>query len=243
MESIQNIVEYYDELFPVKEAQKKFYRTLAKDYPPPAKFLSIGCGAGMFEHSMAREGFDVTGIEIYSELLRTANLRRKPQLMSIRYFLMSYLDMTRFLGKGFYNIIYSLDSRLLFIHDKTLLRKFFYDCKQLLSKNGALILGLHNFGDNFSTSLFQLPVRESIRARLFSEIQSRGDGKYFFVQNLETGSGKLLPIMSEVAVQIICPKDIKTFAEEAGFTDIEFYADFDRNSFTGSETSYIACLR
>ena len=145
MEIIQNIIEYYDELYPVTEAQKKFYREQLRNYPDPAKLLRVGCGTGLFEHLLAREGKDVTGIESFQEMLRSANLRRRNQLMSIRFFQMSYLDMARFLGKGFYNLISILDDRIIFIHDKTLLRKFFFDCKQLLAQDGCLIISLYNY--------------------------------------------------------------------------------------------------
>ena len=153
MEIIQNIIEYYDELYPVTEAQKKFYREQLRNYPDPAKLLRVGCGTGLFEHLLAREGKDVTGIESFQEMLRSANLRRRNQLMSIRFFQMSYLDMARFLGKGFYNLISILDDRIIFIHDKTLLRKFFFDCKQLLAQDGCLIISLYNSGKSVKINL------------------------------------------------------------------------------------------
>ena len=145
MEINQNIAEYYDELYPVTEEQKVFYQKKMILFKKPVKFLQIGCGSGTFEHNLAREGSDVTGIETSQELLESANRKRRTQLMAVRYFQMSSLEMTRFLGKKFYNIISILNGRIVFTHDKTLMKKFLFDCLQLVSQNGFLILELPNF--------------------------------------------------------------------------------------------------
>lgn len=239
MEIIQNLIEYYDELYPVSDSQKKFYNDLCDRYSKPVKFLRVGCGAGLFEHTLAREGHDVTGIETYPEILRSANLRRRNQLMSIRFFQMSYLDMTRFLGKNFYNIISCLEDRIIFIHDKTLLRKFFFDCYQLLTKDGILILNLYNYSVYNKAPVSKLPVRESLRSKLLTEINYKEDGKPVLFQNVETGNGKLLPIHEDTPVYPILPQEIETFAMEAGFKSIKFYADWNRNPFTGKEESLV----
>ena len=237
-----NISEYYDELFPVTESQKVFFRGYAKEFPMPVKLLRIGCGAGLFEHLLAREGLDVTGIESSPDLLHSANLRRRNQLMSVRFFQMSYLDMCRFLGKGFYNIVYTLESRIIFIHDKTLLRKFFFDVKQLLKEDGMLVIQMYNF-DVFNTKHTELPEKESLRVKLYSRIYEQDDGKYVFDQNVETGNGRLLPVMEKAPVYPLSRPELEQFAKEAGFSSIEYYAGYDKAPFTGKEESFVAVIR
>ena len=112
MKFIQNLVEYYDELFKVSEAQKKLYTELCENFSSPVRFLRVFCGSGLFESSLSKQGHDVTGIENCDELLHMANLRRRNQLMSIRFFQMEAEDMTKFLGKNFYNVVSILNSRL-----------------------------------------------------------------------------------------------------------------------------------
>ena len=242
MEMIQNIVEYYDELYPITESLKKFFNKLSTGYHDPVKFLRVGCGAGLFEHLLAREGKDVTGIEHSPELLRSANLRRRNQLMSIRFFQMSILDMTRFLGKGFYNVIYSLDSRIVFIHDKTLMRKFFFDCRQLISENGTLVLTLHNF-NQLSKGVNELPTRESVRTKLFSYISIQTDGQWVMDQEVETGNGKILPVLQKEEIYPLTPDEITLFAKEAGFSQVSLFSDFELSPFTGKEQSVLAVIQ
>ena len=239
MVSIQNLVEYYDELYPVSEAQKKFYDKISLDFQQPVRYLRTSCGAGLFEHLLARDSADVTGIEYFPELLRSANLRRRNQLMAIRFFQMSELDMARFLGKGFYNILSNLSNRIIYIHDKTLLRKFFFDSKQLLSENGKLILEFYNY-DKFNQPGMYLPQRESLRAKMTTKLEASNDGLWTVNQTIETGSGRILPVMENEVVFLPKPDEIKLFAKEAGFNNIEYFSDFEMSPFTGKEDTVIA---
>lgn len=56
MEFAKNLVEYYDELFPVTHEQKQFFSELLTNYSRPAKILNVGCGTGFFDNMLAKEG-------------------------------------------------------------------------------------------------------------------------------------------------------------------------------------------
>lgn len=231
MEINQNIAEYYDELYPVSEEQKVFYKKRMALFSEPVKFLRIGCGSGTFEHNLAREGSDVTGIETSQELLESANRKRRTQLMSVRYFKMSPIEMTRFLGKSFYNIISILDDRIIFTHDKTLMAKLFYDCRQLISQGGKLILSLTNFEKFKGKTEFELPERKSIRADLASAVALRGE-EFFLEQILTNSRDKKFTVTEDAPVYLLEKSEIEKFAKDAGFSKVDFFSDFAENDFT-----------
>ena len=242
MELIQNIVEYYDELYPITAAQKSFYDGLLKEYEAPVKFLRVGCGTGMLENFLAGEGADVTGLETVREMLESANRRRRSQLMSIRFFQMSTLEMTRFLGKRFYNVISCLDDRIEFIYDRILMRKFFFDSRELLTTGGKLVLQLYNY-DFFSTvPVARLPELSSIRVKLMTQIVTRDDGKKYMDQDIKTGNGKILPVLKDTQIYPLCKAEISDFAREAGFTDIRFYADYLKTAFYPESQSLLVVI-
>lgn len=240
---IQNLVEYYDELFKVSEAQKNLYTELCENFSSPVRFLRVFCGSGLFESSLSKQGHDVTGIENCEELLHTANLRRRNQLMSIRFFQMEAEDMTKFLGKNFYNVVSILNSRLLFLGGREKIQQFFFDCKKLMSPDGFLVIQCINFENKKDETFFQLKCRESMRAKLFSEIMTAQDNSKLFSMNLETGNGKLLPIVKDIPIYPLLPSEIENFAEDAGFKSAEFFADFDKSEFTGNEEQFVVILK
>ena len=210
MEAIQNLVEYYDELFPVTQAQYDFYTGLMEEFQKPVKFLTIGCGTGVMENYLAKQMTDVTGLETIKDLLESATRKHRTQLMSLRFFKMSTIEMVRFLGKNFYNVISCLNDRIIFIHDKILLRKFFFDCKQLLAKDGKIILQLSNYNLYKNKSSSVMPEISSVRVSLSSKLEYVNDDD---------------------------------FEKEAGFTSIEYFADFEKNPFTPQSPSMVVVIK
>ncbi|MBR1535307.1 MAG: methyltransferase domain-containing protein [Treponema sp.] len=242
MELYENIAEYYDELYPASDELKKFYEDETKAFTPPVKYLSIGCGTGSFEHYLAKKGCDVTGLETVPSLIESANRKRRTQLMALRFFQMSSLEMCRFLGKGFYNVIMIPDNRIIFTHDSTLMAKLFYDCRLLLAEGGKLILHLPNFEKFNAEPVAKLPIRESIRVRLFSKIKTDSSGKKFFEQELETGTGKRLFVTKDAEIQGLTKDKIEQYAKEVGFTKFSFYSDFAKSEFTKQSNELIVVL-
>jgi 2-polyprenyl-3-methyl-5-hydroxy-6-metoxy-1,4-benzoquinol methylase len=243
MEYIQNVVEYYDELYPVTDTQKIFYENIKKLYPKPVKFLQIGCGTGALEHELAQDGSDVTGLEVSKELITAASLRKRTQLTAIRFFQLSTLDMTRFLGKGFYNVISCLNNRIIFIHDRTLLKKFFFDSKILLSKDGTLVLALFNFHHTEQTLVTQMPDMSSIRVKMISSLKKSGTELMYLNQNIETGNGKILKVMDNEEVYPLTREEIVSFGKEAKYTEFYFYSSFNMDEYTNKSDILICVMK
>ncbi|MCQ2242300.1 class I SAM-dependent methyltransferase [Treponema sp.] len=240
---IKNLVEYYDELFPVTETKKSFFLEFTKSFKPPVHFLSIQCGTGLLENLLSRQGHDVTGIENAEELLQAANLRRRSQLMFIRFFKMLIPDMTKFLGKAFYNVIYVLNNRLMFFPNAESILAFMVDAKKLLAQDGVLVFEVANFEKHGDAKMITLPTRESVRTKLFTEILTDEKGHRTVNINLENSSEKIIPILNGHPVYAVTATEIEEFAEKVGFTSAEFYADFERTPFTGNEDYYVVVIK
>ncbi len=241
MDYIHNIIEYYDELYPVSEDQKKLFSELIGERMP-ARILRVGCSTGFFEHQLARAGHDVTGIETSKEMIETASRRRRMPNTAIRFFQMSTIEMTRFLGKKFYNVISCLNDKLLFVHDRTLMRKFFYDCKSLLADEGHVLLQIPNFSSVPEHGTIRLPVRESIRVRLDTSIEMQESGEGLMTQTLDHSGTKPLPVLKDVAVFPLTKNEIESFSKEAGFTSVEFFADYAKNPLLPESPYLLAIL-
>lgn len=244
METITNLVEYYDELYPVTQEQFDFYNSISEAFPKPVRFLNVGCGTGVLENRLAKDMTDVTGLETIKDLLESAARKHRNQLMAVRFFQMSTIEMVRFLGKKFYNVISCLNDRIIFIHDKVLLRKFFFDCKQLLVDDGIIILQLTNYDLYKKPQPVKLPEKNSIRVTLSSKIEPSADGEdYLLTSSIETGNGKRLPVYDKTSVYPILKSEIVDFAKEAGFTKIDFYSDYKKTPATDSSESLVVIIR
>ncbi|MCI5645886.1 MAG: class I SAM-dependent methyltransferase [Treponema porcinum] len=243
MESIQDIVEYYDELFPVTEDIQNFYSQLTGSYRSPVRILGIASNTGTLEISLARNNCDVTGIEVSQPLLESSILKRRTQLMSIRFFQLSTIEMNKFLGKDFYHIIYCLNNRITYIRNQEYMEKFFFDCRELLKDGGTVVLHVHNYEKLSHTEKIMLSPRKSIRATLSTDIHVRNDRKVAVTQILETGNGKTRPIMVDEEVYPLVRKDIIRFGKKAGFRDFSFYSGFSLAPFTDDSENLLCIIK
>lgn len=243
METIQNFVEYYDEVYPVTKSQYDFYTTFLEKFQKPVKFLTIGCGTGIMENYLAKQITDVTGLETIKELLESATRKHRNQLMALRFFKMSTIEMVRFLGKNFYNVISCLNDRIIFIHDKILLKKFFVDCKQLLAPDGIIVLQLTNYNLYRSRKTVNLPEITTTRITLSGKLEYVNDEKYFLTRNIKTGTGKILSVFQKTPVYPIIPSELEKFAKDAGFTSVEYFTNFEKQPFTNQSSSMVVIIK
>ena len=241
MDYTQNILEYYDELFPVSSEQKLFYDEILKSFPIEPKVLSIGCGTGVFEHHLSRHNCNVTGIDHIPGLLESAARRHRKPGCSIRFFHMTITEMAHYLGKGFYNVVSCINNRLSPIPNAVQMEQFFRDCRNLLSPNGYFILQVPNYPYFTCQSVAMLPVSESIRSKLYTKLITDDNGTRMLRQ-VETSSGRLVTVVNNEQVYPLASQDIEELALETGFKSTEFYSNFSKAPFIPESSPNITCV-
>lgn len=243
MESVKNLLEYYEELYPVTDELLEFFKSHISKSSCPFRILSISCGTGALEHRLAKENTDITGLEMDQELLDSATRKQRTQLMSLRYYQMSTLEMTRFLGKGFYNMIMCLNNRLIHIHDKVLFQKFLADCKTLMAPCGTLILELLNYDKYKAGQKTLLPEISSIRVKLNGYLEEGKEPGYaYLTQSLETSTGKKIPVYEKAEVYVPGKNEITGLVKEAGYTKVEFFENFSGKPATEDSDRFIVFI-
>lgn len=242
MTFLEHTAEYYEELFPVLESQKNFFREIKKQYAEPVKLLSSGCGTGEAEHLLCREGWDVTGIEAIKEFIRIAALRRRTQLMAIRYFELSTTEMAKFLGKSFYNVISCINSRVAFMQTKEVVRRFFFDCASLLAPGGTLVLELYNFKKLLEDGVTEIAPRGSMRVKMYSYMTRAKDGTVLLNRKIEKNRSRLLPVIENETVYPLVKEEIEEFGKAAGFEKLAFYNSFACDAFSEDTERFVCTL-
>ncbi len=240
MESQWDLVHYFDELYPVSDAIKKFYSEIIKDVPAPAKILSIGSNSGSLEFFLAKQGCDVTGIENFPPLLESANLKKRTQLLSIRFFTIPENELTRFLGKKFYNIVNILGSHLCFRDSKEEAFSLISAMHELVAEGGKVIIKTFNFEQLIPNSSIDLPVRSGERTKLFTTMKNDGNTTSISMK-IQIWDEKVIPILKDRKVCPLTRNDLESFAKKAGFKNVEFYSDFQKKTLT-SESMDLVCV-
>lgn len=241
MNFMQNILEYYDELFPVLPEQRLFYEELLQSFPVEPKLLSINCGTGVLEHHLARCNCNVTGIDYIPGLLDSATRRHRQPSTSIRFFQMSITEMIEYLGRGFYNVISCINNRLHPIPNAHKMETFFRDCKSLLTPNGYLLLQIPNYPYFTCQPESNLPISESIRSKLYTKFVTDDYGTRMTKQ-VETSNGKLVTVINNEPIYPVATQDIEELAESTGFQEVTFYSSFNKEEFIPEASPNVICI-
>lgn len=233
-------LDYTEKLFPLEENQIAFFEDLLKKFNNPAKFLNVECGPAAICKALEKNGVDVTATDSYSGFIQKIS-----GIKNIHSFNLNPFDISRYLGKNFYNVIYTGNYRLIFLQDRALIRKFIFDCKMLLSDGGCLVFDLVNFSKlDFSQPRIDLPVKKNEEFQLYSYILKNAENmKYYLTQQVVANDGTAFV---DVDNEQICPISLETFkafAEELSYSSVEFYSDYKGNPLTENSDRIICVLR
>lgn len=241
---IKKWTDYYSDFFPIEPNQLDFFSKLGDEFPVPAKFLGVECGPALLTEQL-QEKYDITLTDSFAEFVNMVNTRQSTKENSAHIFNLNPADIARYLGKNFFNVITCLCYRLIFMKDRTLIKKFLFDSKMLLSDGGYLVLDLLNFSKyDFSETKIDLPAKKSERATLYSSVVKNSDSvSYKLFQHVVTASGK---VIDEVKDELICPismETIRSYAKEVKFSSCEFYNDYKGTPYTTDSDKIICVLK
>ena len=241
---IKKWTDYYEDFFPIEPNQLEFFTEMGNEFPGPAKFLGVECGPALLTEHL-QEKFDITLTDSYAEFVNIVNTRQSSKENPAHVFNLNPADIARYLGKNFFNVITCLCYRIIFMKDRTLIKKFLFDSKMLLSEGGYLVLDILNFSKyDFSETKIELPAKKSDRATLYSSVIKNSDSvQYKLFQHVVTASGKLI---DEVKDELICPismETIRSYAKEVGFSSCEFYNAYKKTPYTSDSDKVICVLK
>lgn len=245
MTYIKRWLEYYEDLFPISPNQDKFIENLCEDFTAPAKLLSVECGPALLSQKLHNTHPDLTVTDSHMEFISIINTRQEGHENAIHAFNLQPADIARYLGKDFFNVAVCCNSRLIFMKEKTSIKKFLFDVKMLLSDHGYLVLDLINFSKyDFSQTKIELAQKSSGRATLYSSIiKDSDDAQYKLYQYVVNKAGKLIEETKNEVITPISYETLKQFAEELKFSSAEFYGDYFRTPFKKDDDKIICVLR
>ena len=239
---IKRWIDYYSELFPVEEGQQNFFESYANEFSNSTKILSVECGPALLSEIL-NEKYDITVTDQHQEFIDIVKSRNSYSNGRIHAFNMHPMDLSRYMGNSFFDIVCCLNYRVIFLKERALIKKYMMDVQRLLTNGGYLILDLINFAKyDFSETKIDLPEKKSERATLYSSLVKNSEGlSYRLYQNVVTSAGKMI---EEVKDEVVCPVSLETFksaAEEMKFSSIEFFSDYKKSPYF-KESDKIICV-
>lgn len=241
---IKRWIEYYDNIFLVDKKMTNFFYKLANDFPERQKFLSIECGTGNLSLNLAQK-FDITATDTQPDFVTIVKDRMLNLEKPFPIFNLNPRDIEKYLGKNFYNVIYSLNYRILFTDSEANLIKLLKDSNKLLTKGGYFVIETLN-PPNFNSQdgVIELPRKYNIRSTLFTYItKTKTPNICKITQTLKTSSGKIIEEVIDEPLCFISKERMEEIAKETGYSSVNFYNDYDCNPPLDKATKIICLLK
>ena len=157
--------------------QLNFYRRQVARYGDPV--LELACGSGRFTLPLAREGVNITGVDISEDMLDLAKLKASKDVVNIRFL---QGDMRSFdLGEKFKFIFIPAQS-LSHLHTREEVENCFSCVRRHLADEGRLLIELFN-------SSVKMLARESGRRYAVGQYNDpKGDSQVFVTEEVRYDS-------------------------------------------------------
>ena len=248
IDSIQRIYldgRHYDLAYSDYTEDIDFWVEQAKHYGGPV--LEIACGTGRITMPLAKEGFDVTGIDLAESMLEQAERNSQEQDLDIEWVKADMRDFS--LGKRFPLIICPGQSisRLLTIED---IEKCLAAVREHLAPGGRFIMELYN------PSLEILSREKGERTPFLEYDHPDGEGKvrvdfsslYEKATQLQhltlhySMPGVDKQPTERVRIRMYFPQELEALLKYNGFEVWEKYGDFDGKPFeSGDNYQVVVC--
>ncbi|AET68820.1 methyltransferase family protein [Desulfosporosinus orientis DSM 765] len=200
MDFYRALSEHYDEIFPLKEPQRKFLQ----DYLKKEKLtsvLDIGCGTGTFALEISQRGVQVLGIDLSKEMIEISKRKAEERKSSASFAVADMRDLSQ-IQEGFQGIL-CLGNTLAHVSGERELNQVLAQFRQ---KGTLLLLQTVNYDRILTNQVKELPVIKTPQLAFYRYYNYRGDGNIDFSMKIEfpnrseiiSGVNRLFPLTSSI---------------------------------------------
>ena len=228
MSFYEEISKYYDYIFPTRKEQVSFICEVAGN--PPKTLLDIACGTGGYSIELAGLGYDVTATDIDAKMMKTLNNKLLNHDCKINCIQAGMLELAEKLHTSF-DLVFCIGNSIVHLDKKDDIQAFFKSAKQLLKKDGSLIVQIINFDRVLLKEIRELPTITNDEIGLSFERFYRCDeeeNRIFFKTILTVDDKK---IENEIPLYLLLSDDAVEMLNDAGFKKVRLFGDFIGNEY------------
>jgi glycine/sarcosine N-methyltransferase len=238
-----NLLEYYDEVFPVDSERLDFITGIAgklrkSKTPWSPRVLDVGCATGGTSLALMRRGMDVTGVDFNAAMIQSACRRNPEPKTNARFFRIDMLDVAEVFAPESFDVGLCLGNTLVHLDGSGQISLFLQSLLEVLQVGGVFIFQVVNYDLVLAQGLTQLPTIQTKRARFVRNYSRTGNGRIVFEASIYSSSDQVV-FRDTVTLYPAGVDELTALLKKAGFKKIDFYDDFDGEPFTGSSLGVV----
>ncbi|MCK9224046.1 MAG: class I SAM-dependent methyltransferase [Candidatus Muirbacterium halophilum] len=239
MNFYKSIASYYEYIFLFNLRQADF---LCEEKINIGKFLDLGCATGSLCIEMKKRLFNCTGLDLDEEFIKICQKKDN----EINFLCENMLNVGKLFDNNQFDLISCFGNTLSHITKNEYIQKFFNDIFNILKNKSVFSCQILNYDRILKQNINTLPLIDNENVKFKRKYKIREDGLLDFNTELLIKELLIKELLSKESEEIIKNsvilnpikyEDIKKMLINAGFTNIKFYEDFNKNPFN-IETSY-----
>lgn len=223
----EELSKYYDHVFPFNPTT---YNFLKNRFSGGKKVLDIGTGTGNYSIAFAGDGYDVTAIDLDSEMIEALKDKTSNSDLSISPLVMNMLDLGR-LKKDSFDGAFCIGNSLVHLQTAKDIQKSLNEIYALLKIGGQLAIQIVNYDRVLKRDVKDLPLinRPEVKVKFIRKYDLI-DGMIHFKTRLIVGDDNKT-YDNVITLYPLTSIEFKALLEESGFKNIQFYGGFDGKDF------------
>jgi SAM-dependent methyltransferase len=226
-----DLLEYYDELFPVEKNRIDFIESLRKDTSQSDsrsfRILDVGCATGTTALYLAQRGM-VVGIDHNETMVQSATRRNHEPKSNARFFCMDMLKSRAYFPVESFDMVLCLGNTLAYLRDQGEIQSFFRQVRELLIPEGMFVFELLNYDRIVKEKTGELPPVETIRVNFTQKYDPSPEGHIHLTTVINSANG--YQVFSDKSILYpLGVEELYSLLTGIFLGGVNFYRDFDRN--------------
>jgi glycine/sarcosine N-methyltransferase len=240
----EDFLEYYDDIFPLEQERIDFIlREVPLQPGTVQKILDVGCATGTTAVTLIKNGYYVTGIDLNSAMIQSANRRNPEPKTNGRFLQMNMLEVAKYFPPSSLDAVLCLGNTLVHLKDISEIGDFFRDIQKLLKPGAPFIFQVINYALILDTHRIGLPDVVTSRCRFVRRYEPiPGEQALQFVAALYSSTDRLV-FQDMTRLYPARQSELNDVLYKAGFKAVDYYADFSGRPFDGTSLALIGVAR
>jgi len=228
MEFYDEISKYYDNIFPIGDEQGRFLIEVLGT--PPKSVLDIACGTGGYSLELAKKGYNVTAVDIDSQMVSQLGIKVQKEGYHIKLMQANMLDLDSKLSDKF-DMAFCIGNSVVHLESMLQIKEFLSCARKLIECDGSLVIQIINFDRILLRDIKNLPTINDEKIGLSFERDYSYDKQIntiYFKTKLSV-DGKVFE--NEIPLYPLRQDELVEAVTDAGFKKIRMFGDFNGSEF------------